>query len=782
MVRLLAPFAKVKIGDRLFQTGDGKLRYVAISLGEDKRASNCRFEVSDPGLKIAAAFFEMSFTAGGIEVPSDLLEDPQQTPATPGGTVASGGESSVTAGELTAEEKAFLDVIAWAEGTSGPNGYRTMFTGKLFDGFERHPAQINCNASRTLCSDAAGRYQFLKKTWNGLNMPDFTPANQDRGAIKLVKGRGALQDVRAGRFDAAVTKCRQEWASFPGAGYDQPEKSLSKMREVWEKALAKYRGGGSAAPTQAPAASSAATATSTTPVQDKAQEAAAEVSQKGQEIIVSLGFSPSQTVEYHFIHTGTNTTGRGADQTVFEGQSIRWLMTRRKLNTAYSNLTLRDLATKVCQRYGLTLEMEGNGPTYQHLDQTGITDYELLLREAQAIGYRVTDRGSTLKLTPLRPNFTGFVITKDYLKPGGLAFGDRATKDMPVNSNAPASTPAVNAAEQKTTLNRDTGQPEAITKEDSTATSTASKPPESAVTGAAKPPVTGTVLDGTETGLPTQKVGAIDLADGRAEAEVIKDESRRVKGYESRASLFTSPESLILAPGSIVSIDSEIVPTVFAREWRVGSVSHSWQVGSPFTTDVELYSPQRQRPPQATAGGAGGIGGGMDGTALMEDGTASQADLKPGGFICPIRSGTFGEGIGYRAWAGRNHNGIDIAAPTNTPVIAPADGVVVRVVRGCRVGNQSCGGGWGNYIVIRHGGGIYSLVAHLTLTYVREGQTVKQGSTTGTVGNTGRSFGAHLHFEFRSGGIPPGGKVVPPSELGVVYTGIGGSKRSGMKY
>ena len=514
MVRLLAPFAKVKIGERLFQTGDGLLRYVAINLGEDKRASNCRFEVSDPGLKIAAQFFEMSFTAGGIAVPSDLLEDPQQTPVISGGST--GGESSVTAGELSAEEKAFLDVIAWAEGTSGPNGYRTMFTGKLFDGFERHPAQINCNSTKSLCSDAAGRYQFLKKTWNGLNMPDFTPANQDRGAIKLVKGRGALQDVRARRFDTAVAKCRLEWASFPGAGYDQPEKSLVKMKEVWEKALAKYSGAGTAAPTPAPAASSTATATSTTPVQDKAKEAAAEVSQKGQEIIISLGFSPAQTVEYHFIHTGTNTQGRGADQTVFEGQSIRWLMTRRKLNTAYANLTLRDLATKVCQRYGLTLEMEGNGPTYQHLDQTGITDYELLLREAQAIGYRVTDTASTLKLAPLRPNFTGFIITKDYLKPGGLSFGDRASKDMPANSNAPASTPATNAAEQKVTLNRETGQAETATKEDSTATATTDKPPEAAVTGAAKPPVTGTVTTNAETGLPTQQVGAIDLADGRA--------------------------------------------------------------------------------------------------------------------------------------------------------------------------------------------------------------------------------------------------------------------------
>lgn len=793
MVRLLAPFAKVKIGERTYQTGDGILRHVAVNLGEDKRASNCRFELVDPGMKIAAEFFEMSFTKGGIEVPSDLLEDPSAN-AAGGGTIgldkynaafgtgsSDGAESSVQAGELSVREKAFLDMIAWAEGTLGPDGYRTMFTGKKFDGFAKHPDKINC--SGRLCSDAAGRYQFLFTTWSGLGLPDFTPPNQDRGAIKLIKQAGALGDVNAGRVEAASIKVKSIWASFPGAGYNQPEKQMVDLKRQWEKALVKYGGGGTATPTPAPTPAPAATGgmDSTAAVQDKATTAATEVSKKGQEIIISLGFNPSQTIEYHFIHTATNTQGRGNDQTVFEGQSIRWLMTRRKLNTTYSNITLRDFASKVCQRYGLKLEMEGNGPTYQHLDQTGITDYELLLRECFAIGYRVTDKDNILKIGPVRPNFTGFVITKDTLQAGGLSFSDRASKDMPANSNAPASQPPVAAAEQKTELDRNTGQPKPVTQEDSTATTTTDTKPAATVTGTAKPAVTGTVLDAEQTGLPKQEIGAIDLADGRAEAQDIKDESRRMKGYESRASLYTSPEALTLAPGSIVTIDPEIVPDVFAREWRVGSVNHAWQVGSAFTTSIELYSPQRQKPAGAGAAGGGGIGLDQYNAAFGSgSGTATPGQVNPGGFICPVATGTFGDGIGWRPKAGRNHNGVDISANTGTIIFAPADGVVVETKTGCRLGDVECGGRFGNQVVIKHANNIYSRVAHLYAVTAKKGDQVRQGQTVGSVGSTGRSSGPHLHFEFRRGGSF--GPTIPPSELGVTYAGIGGSKRGGMKY
>lgn len=113
------------------------------------------------------------------------------------------------------------------------------------------------------------------------------------------------------------------------------------------------------------------------------------------------------------------------------------------------------------------------------------------------------------------------------------------------------------------------------------------------------------------------------------------------------------------------------------------------------------------------------------------------------GFIRPT-TGRFSSPFGMR-W-GRPHNGIDIAAPEGTPVIAAADGVVRSSVFG-KPGNY---GGYGNVVVITHninGQPYETLYAHLHTRKVEVGQTVKQGEIIGTVGNTGNSQGNHLHFE-----------------------------------
>ncbi|MGC7995735.1 lysozyme, partial [Salmonella enterica] len=77
----------------------------------------------------------------------------------------------------------------------------------------------------TLSSTAAGRYQLLARYFDAykkqLNLPDFSPASQDAIALQQIKERGALADVDAGRFDIAVGKVRNIWASLPGAGYGQ---------------------------------------------------------------------------------------------------------------------------------------------------------------------------------------------------------------------------------------------------------------------------------------------------------------------------------------------------------------------------------------------------------------------------------------------------------------------------------------------------------------------------------------------------------------------------------
>lgn len=117
------------------------------------------------------------------------------------------------------------------------------------------------------------------------------------------------------------------------------------------------------------------------------------------------------------------------------------------------------------------------------------------------------------------------------------------------------------------------------------------------------------------------------------------------------------------------------------------------------------------------------------------------------------------------------HTGIDIGGVTEgvTNVIAVKDGVVVYPNEGDATNCPSstslddCGGGYGNYVVIQHNDGTYSLYAHLyagSIT-VKSGDTVKQGQVIGKVGSSGNSTGAHLHFEIRAGSNSSSSSVDP---------------------
>jgi len=107
-----------------------------------------------------------------------------------------------------------------------------------------------------------------------------------------------------------------------------------------------------------------------------------------------------------------------------------------------------------------------------------------------------------------------------------------------------------------------------------------------------------------------------------------------------------------------------------------------------------------------------------------------------------------------RKW--RQHTGIDYGAPTGTPVSAIADGTVVMARRN---------GGYGNFVQLRHAGGLVSCYGHLSRygSGIRAGRSVRQGQTVGYVGTTGLSTGPHLHFEVRQGGKPVNPlKLIPP--------------------
>jgi murein DD-endopeptidase MepM/ murein hydrolase activator NlpD len=124
-----------------------------------------------------------------------------------------------------------------------------------------------------------------------------------------------------------------------------------------------------------------------------------------------------------------------------------------------------------------------------------------------------------------------------------------------------------------------------------------------------------------------------------------------------------------------------------------------------------------------------------------------------GGFVAvpsqkPVKDFRYTSGFGVRGnpfggHGGEMHPGLDMAAPTGTPVYATAEGIVSRAERA---------GGYGNLIQLEHGKGLETRYGHLSEILVHDGQRVHRGDMIGLIGSTGRSTGSHLHYEVRIDG------------------------------
>lgn len=157
--------------------------------------------------------------------------------------------------EMTAQQNsmAFLAALRLGEGTSDGAGYYRLCGGGNADSIETHPAlagwrgwqlpyQMAVNAgykSGSAVSTAAGAYQITRPTWAGcvkaLGLGDFSEASQDAAALYLIRSKGALADVRAGRTAAAIAKLGRVWASLPGAAAKQRQVSLASFNERYQQ-------------------------------------------------------------------------------------------------------------------------------------------------------------------------------------------------------------------------------------------------------------------------------------------------------------------------------------------------------------------------------------------------------------------------------------------------------------------------------------------------------------------------------------------------------------------
>lgn len=140
-------------------------------------------------------------------------------------------------------------------------------------------------------------------------------------------------------------------------------------------------------------------------------------------------------------------------------------------------------------------------------------------------------------------------------------------------------------------------------------------------------------------------------------------------------------------------------------------------------------------------------GSGDEAAATQDLSAQDVSNLTSDGGSMPIKSNyRVGASFGATGSWSRYHTGQDFPAPVGTPIYAAASGVVL----------SSTAGGWaGTNVVIQHSSGS-TLYAHMSRKVVSPGTTVAAGQLIGYVGVTGRSFGAHLHFEYYKPGVTPG--------------------------
>ncbi|AUV44034.1 glycoside hydrolase family 24 protein [Citrobacter freundii complex sp. CFNIH9] len=147
---------------------------------------------------------------------------------------------------INAQRTAFLNMLAWSEGTDKPGqptrnrGYDVIVGGSLFSGYADHPRKLIDLPRLKIKSTAAGRYQLLARYWDAyrkqLGLKDFSPTSQDAVALQQIKERRALQLIDDGYIRQAIDRCSNIWASLPGAGYGQHEHKVENLLKKFKEA------------------------------------------------------------------------------------------------------------------------------------------------------------------------------------------------------------------------------------------------------------------------------------------------------------------------------------------------------------------------------------------------------------------------------------------------------------------------------------------------------------------------------------------------------------------
>lgn len=430
---------------------------------------------------------------------------------------------------------------------------------------------------------------------------------------------------------------------------------------------------------------------------------------KGNKLIVQWYNS-----EFEFFHTGTDVSNDGT--TVLIGQGLRWVLNRRRRTNSLQGIKFSDLAARVGRTQGITVEYQAAfDPTFLIVEQRGISDYQLLKREAGNAGLFISEEPGKVVIKSITQIKDTSIV---------LAVGDNlikwVCKDRAIDADdtVDATSDPLLTKEVKGEIDPLTGKlrqsvPDIDAKKDA-----------NSVTGSSA----------AKTASAAIKTPGQDLT---ATQQIQR--FKRVKGLPSSFTITQTPRVLEITPLS--AIRTKGLSKFLDRVWLLDKITHN----SDGTSTLDCFSPVDVldiTPPEATS-------------TTSTTGN-SGATNTPGQFQVPC-DGLVTSLVGRRnisvAGASKNHQGTDIGSfgGANVPIYASLDGTVSFA------GLQ---GGYGNLVKIAHANGWETRYGHNIRLDVQQGQIVKQGQQIALMGSTGTSGGVHCHFEVRDNT----GRALTPTE------------------
>ncbi len=703
---------------------------VVVTLGQNDKGSSCEVTVADPDNTIAEALINHSLTSGGIlpiEKPAEVVTPSAANSSTDNSnavltaigtnpTLASGWELAIVQGCIAngvsdPNQIAYILATAQVETTMGANlvepqnqaiinnyqnraGLGNTVPGDGIKYRGRGLVQLTGKANYVKMSKVIGvdivknpdlllqaKYAVAVLVL-GMKRGDFT----GRKLGDYISG-SKVDFVNARRIVNGTDKAQQ-------VANDAANVKLPKVKAYIAKSNTSAVGLSPkvkpVAPTESKAVQGTSVASSgTTP----------NTLVKGNKLTVSVG---SQTFE--FFHQGTETSDGMLTKVI--GKGVRWVLNRRTRNKTEKNLKLSELAAKIATAHKVKLSYQATiDPLYDHVDQTGLTDYQLLKRECERSGLFLSEVNNVLTIKSLDK-----VEDTKYVAVLGYNIISYTVKDAAIDTYADDDSSSTAQAETKTELNPVTGQFEQKRLDiDPVA--------DVAATGKDKTKPTGTLAPGQD-----------------AVAAATKSRTKRVKGLPSTFVLPLDEETLALTP--MMAFRTKGLPGVLSRIWFIDSVKHSVAAA---TTTIDCYSPvevvqtETSRPEPSGSNSAS-----SSGSPTTTPKESSQGYIWGTTGIFTDGAGEAGNpNVGRR---NRRHRGYDIAAPIGRPIVASKKGVVTVVA------NEP--GGAGLWVQVNHEDGFNTKYFHMSQQNVKAGQKVVQGQVIGLVGNTGGSRGAHLHQEF----------------------------------